>query len=245
MPGTLQEKEAETPAITTRSVALIGPREASRRVLVRALTNTGRAIVREYSAYPAAPGDLSGIIEQRFDMLMIDADSDEACALALMEKFSARGLTVMGYSQRSSQDLIQRCMQAGARDLLPIPVDAEPATAEAPSETESHAPAAEEETPAASAAPAQAAAESSAAQTQPPAAPSQPEFETLIFRYVDLEPPRRKGQSLRLLLAAFISLLVTAVLAFALMPQLQPARAGLLSLFGVHGASTSTTPSRR
>jgi|GEM_PF-5250768 len=242
MPGTLQEKEAETPAATTRSVALIGPREASRSVLVRALTNTGRATVREYPDYPAS-GDLSSILEQRFDMLMIDVDSDEARALALLEKLASRGCTVMGYSQHSNQDLMQRCMQAGARDLLPIPADAETAAPEAPSETESNAPAAEEATPAAS--PAPAVVETPAAQPQPPAAQSQPEFETLIFRYVDLEPPRRKGRSLRLLAAAFVSLLVTAALAFALMPQLQPARAGLLSLFGVHGAATPAAPNHR
>ncbi len=244
MPGTLHEIEAETTAPALRSVALIGPDEARRSIMARALANSGGATFREYLAYPTRLGDLPRLLEQNYDMFMIDVDSDESCALTLVAKLAAGGVTVMAYSRRHDQELILRCMQAGARDFLPLPAEEGPAAAEPGAEGELHAPTEEEaalttSTSTAQVAPvptAPAVQEPVAVRTPSPAAPSMPEFEDLIFRHVGVDPPPRKGRSKRLLVAASISMVLTAGLAFAFLPQLQPARTGLLSRFGVHAA---------
>ncbi|HWT66852.1 MAG TPA: TonB family protein [Terracidiphilus sp.] len=120
----MTDREAEAPGAgsASRSVALIGPNDASRKVVARALASSGAVTVREFVSYPNSLNDVPRLSEQRFDMLMIDVDCDESYALAIVEKVVASGKTVvMTYSQRNQPELAQRCKQAGARDFLPIP----------------------------------------------------------------------------------------------------------------------------
>ncbi|MDR3741428.1 MAG: TonB family protein [Terracidiphilus sp.] len=127
MPAAVREDESASTGSTARSVALIGPNDANRRVVAHALASSGIATVREFVSYPASLSEVPHISEQRFDMLIIDVDCDESFALAIVEKVVASGKTVvMAYSQRNQPDLIKRCMQAGARDFLPLPADSDP-----------------------------------------------------------------------------------------------------------------------
>ncbi len=119
-----QDTDSAQTESSERSVALIGPNETSRKIVARALAGSDAGFVREFTAYPSKLIEVPRILEQNFNVVMIDVDSDESCALALVEALAAAGTAiVMVYSQRNQPDLMMRCMQAGARDFLPLPAD--------------------------------------------------------------------------------------------------------------------------
>jgi protein TonB len=106
------------------SVALIGPDNARRSVVAKAVTVSEDRSVQEYASYPAL-AELPAVMETHFDIVMIDLDSDQSYALEIVEKIAAiSDVTVMVYSTRNDPSLMMRCMRAGARDFLPIPADA-------------------------------------------------------------------------------------------------------------------------
>jgi Flp pilus assembly CpaE family ATPase len=108
----------------TLSVALIGPDEERRRALANALAECRGANVREFSTYPTALDDVPRLLELYFDVILIDLDSDVEFALDLVENICAKdAATVMVYSSVADQDLVVRCMRAGAREYLIPPFD--------------------------------------------------------------------------------------------------------------------------
>lgn len=250
IPVTVQDGEIDEPLPVQRSVALIGPNEASRRVVAAALAGSGGAKVREFLSYPARFPDVALILEERYDLLIMDVDCDESYALVLIEKLAAGGANVMAYSRRNQQDLILRCMQAGARDFLPLPADDRRDSAEPDAALREPPPAAPsvveiEEIHVASPAPELTRAPESATPEPVIAAPevqraSRPAIEVPIFQHVGVEPPPQKGRPKRLLIVAAATALLTASLAFAFFPQLQPARDGLLLRIGLR--STAADP---
>lgn len=107
----------------TLSAALIGPNEERRSAVANALAETRRATVREFDSYPPGPDHLQRLVA-RFDVIIIDLDSDPDAALELVEKVSATGAaTIMVYSENSDQQLAMRFMRAGAREYLLLPLD--------------------------------------------------------------------------------------------------------------------------
>src|ERR1700740_1909653 len=127
----LQDQEPELGASGGMKVALIGPNETHRKIVAKALAGSEARTVREFLDYPASLSDLPSILEQNYDVVMIDVDSDQSYALKLVE--TVAGMTsaiVMVYSMRNDPDLLTRCMRAGPRDFLPLPSEpeAEPAT---------------------------------------------------------------------------------------------------------------------
>ena len=114
-------------------VALIGPNEMHRKIVAKALAGSEARLVREFVDYPANLSDVPQIVEQGYDVIMIDVDSDQSYALKLVE--SIAGMTsaiVMVYSKRNDPDLLMNCMQAGARDFLPLPSEPEEEPAAGP-----------------------------------------------------------------------------------------------------------------
>ncbi len=108
----------------TLSIALIGPDEERRRALANALAECRGANVREFSSYPTAIDDVPRLLELYFDVIIIDLDSDPEFALDLVENICAKdAATVMVYSSMADQDLVVRCMRAGAREYLILPFD--------------------------------------------------------------------------------------------------------------------------
>jgi Flp pilus assembly CpaE family ATPase len=106
------------------SIALIGPDEGRRRELAAALAECRGAKVREFASYPHAIDDLPRLLELSFDVILIDLDSDIEFALDLVETICAKdAATVMVYSTLADQDLVVRCMRAGAREYLIPPFD--------------------------------------------------------------------------------------------------------------------------
>ena len=115
------------------SIAVIGPNEMHRKTMARALSSSTRRSVREFTDYPAKLNDVPRLLEEHFDVVMVDVDSDESYGLKIIETIAGTGGTVvMAYSRRSDRDLMAMCMRAGARDFLPLPTDAAIETAPAP-----------------------------------------------------------------------------------------------------------------
>ncbi len=106
------------------SIALIGPDAERRLAVASALSYCRGAEVREFSAYPPALDDVPRLIEQAFDVVIIDLDSNPEYALELVESICVKdSATVMVYSSMSNQEQVVRCMRAGAREFLDPPFD--------------------------------------------------------------------------------------------------------------------------
>jgi Flp pilus assembly CpaE family ATPase len=104
------------------SVALIGPDEQRRRAAAYALAGCQGSEVREFTSYPPGLDDVPRLLEQRYDVIVIDLDSNPEYALELVESIGANGMaTVMVYSAKADPDLLVRCMRAGAREFLTLP----------------------------------------------------------------------------------------------------------------------------
>jgi pilus assembly protein CpaE len=105
------------------SIALIGPNENRRRIVANALAGSGSSTVREFPAYPSKTGDVPRMMEQNFDVYIIDLDGDQRYALELVEEISANpAVTVMVFSMNNDPNLLMSCMRSGAREFLSQPV---------------------------------------------------------------------------------------------------------------------------
>jgi pilus assembly protein CpaE len=66
---------------------------------------------------------LPKIVEMNHDVLIVDLDSDPFYALEVIERLcAATQATVMVYSLSADSELMIRCMRAGAREFLSLPV---------------------------------------------------------------------------------------------------------------------------
>ncbi|MGA9585086.1 MAG: TonB family protein [Terracidiphilus sp.] len=118
-----QSPQAEKSASKGMAVALIGPNDAHRQIVARALASSQGRKVHEFIDYPADLNDLPAMVEQTFDVVLVDVDTDESYALQIIERLAEIGQPVMAYSARTDQELLVSCMRAGARDFLPLPTE--------------------------------------------------------------------------------------------------------------------------
>jgi pilus assembly protein CpaE len=126
---------------TDLSIALIGPDEDSRRAVADAIHGCQGGEIREYSSYLASLDDLPRLLDRHFDVIIIDLDSRPEYALELVENICAKGsATVMVYSAKADSESLVRCMRAGAREFLTLPL-AESTVAEAMIRTSARRPA--------------------------------------------------------------------------------------------------------
>ena len=104
------------------SIALIGPDEGRRKAAATALAGCQGGEIREFSTYPPSLDDVPKLLEQHYDVIIIDLDSYPEYALELVESICANGsATVMVYSMKADSELLVRCMRAGAREFLTLP----------------------------------------------------------------------------------------------------------------------------
>ncbi len=114
----------ESIGATALSIALISPSEERRATAAAALTGSTGNELREFPAYPPTPEEVNRLLEQQYDIVVIDLDSDPEYGLELVENISSSGtVTVMVYSEKSDPDVLMRCMRAGAREFLILPFD--------------------------------------------------------------------------------------------------------------------------
>lgn len=111
------------------SVALIGPNDAHRKVVAKALASAQGRKVHEFVDYPASLDDLARMMEAKFDVVLVDVDTDESYALQIIARLADLGPTIMAYSARTDEDLLASCMRAGAKDFLPLPEESASAAA--------------------------------------------------------------------------------------------------------------------
>ncbi len=115
-------------SMRTLSVVLLGASEVRRKSLVAALAGTRASVLRD-APLPDLDA-LPALLEDECDVLIVDLDRDMEHALELVE--AAVGLhpaiTVMVHSPHADRELLMRCMQAGARELLSEPLSADTLT---------------------------------------------------------------------------------------------------------------------
>jgi Flp pilus assembly CpaE family ATPase len=106
------------------SIALIGPDEERRTALASTLAGFPGGAVREFSSFPPALDNVPKMLDRSYDVIIIDLDSDLEYALELVESIrNEESATVMVYSAKADQELVFRCMRAGAREFLIPPFD--------------------------------------------------------------------------------------------------------------------------
>lgn len=106
------------------SVALIGPDEGRRKAMAKALSGRPGVAVQEYVAFPRDLEDLPKLLEEHYDVVVVDADSDPDFAVQLAENLLAGGKAyVMAYSADPDVRLAIRFMRAGVREFFTLPLD--------------------------------------------------------------------------------------------------------------------------
>jgi Flp pilus assembly CpaE family ATPase len=84
----------------------------------------GEVVVR--NSYPSLKTDLNSLIGDNCDIVIVELDSDPDHALGVVERIrSANSAMVMVCSSKPGTDLLMRCMHAGAREFLDLPLDRE------------------------------------------------------------------------------------------------------------------------
>jgi pilus assembly protein CpaE len=115
---------ATSPSVDDLSIVLIGPNELRREEVALAIARCASSEVNAFSSYPPSLDDVPRLLELHHDVIIIDLDSDPEYALELVESIGANGsATVMVYSARPNPDLLVRCMRAGAREFLTLPLE--------------------------------------------------------------------------------------------------------------------------
>jgi len=116
-------QDSESLGSSVLSIALIGPEEHRRREVASALAGSQAAVTREFSSYPPDLDDVARLLEQHYDVVIVDLDSNPEYALDLVESVCTSGTaTVMVYSAQADAELLVRCMRAGAREFLTLPL---------------------------------------------------------------------------------------------------------------------------
>lgn len=106
------------------SVALIGPNEAGRKAMARALSGPQANVTRELGRYPDLD-DLPRLLDAGHDIIVVELDSNPEHALDLVEYICGNSsATVMVYASHADSEMLVRCMRAGAREYLTQPVSA-------------------------------------------------------------------------------------------------------------------------
>jgi pilus assembly protein CpaE len=120
----LVESNSDTIGGPQLSIALISPDRRHLAAAAVALANCVGYEVSEFSSYPARPDNNSELLDQKFGVVIIDLDGDPEYALDLVEYISGEGFaTVMVYSEYADPELLVRCMRAGAREFLTLPLE--------------------------------------------------------------------------------------------------------------------------
>jgi pilus assembly protein CpaE len=105
------------------SIAVISPDVDRRDAATSALRECQSGSIQEFISYPSPINDVPQVLEHKFDVVLVELDSDPTYAINLIEKICAHGLaTVMAYSMKIEPDLMLRCMRAGSREFLTLPL---------------------------------------------------------------------------------------------------------------------------
>ena len=119
MAASTQDSDALGANVLT--IALVGPEQQRRGAIAIALAGLQAGMTREFPTYPELD-EVPRILQDGYDVVILDLDSNPEYALDLVETFCSAGSpTVMVYSARPDQEMLVRCMRAGAREFLTHP----------------------------------------------------------------------------------------------------------------------------
>lgn len=105
------------------SILILSPDDERRREVVAAMNSLPPQNLKECDSY-AEGGILESLLQEDFDVFMIDMDSNPSQALYLVEAICARSeAAVMVFSQAADSDLLVQCMRAGVREFLKVPFE--------------------------------------------------------------------------------------------------------------------------
>jgi pilus assembly protein CpaE len=117
---------ANTPSIDLGSitVAVISPDEARREAAISALGKCRGVQIREFISYPPGIENVSRMLGNNFEVVIVDLDSDPEYAVDLVQSICTHGhATVIVFSSQADPDLLIRCMRAGSREYLTTPFE--------------------------------------------------------------------------------------------------------------------------
>jgi len=106
------------------SVAVISPDDKLRKAVTSALSDCNKGPIQEFIAYPSALHEVPRVLGTSFDVVLVDLDSDPEYALNLIETISNNNLAIaIAFSAQADPRLLLRCMRAGAREFLTLPLE--------------------------------------------------------------------------------------------------------------------------
>jgi len=115
-------QDTEAIGANVLSVVVIGPDERRRDAVAGALAGSSCGMARQLPFYPELD-QIPRMIELNHDVVIVDLDSNPEYALEIVENLCAGSqATVMVVSASTDSELMIRCMRAGAREFLTMPV---------------------------------------------------------------------------------------------------------------------------
>jgi pilus assembly protein CpaE len=122
--GGLDSRQApDTPLKSVLSIALIGPDDARRKGIHAAMSEYEGARISEFTSFPPDLDELPRTVGARYDVVVLDVDSDPNYVFSLVERISSSSpASVMVYSAESDVKQAVRFMQAGAREYFTLPL---------------------------------------------------------------------------------------------------------------------------
>lgn len=109
-------------AIRNLRAILIGPNVEQRQTVLKELLERQVAVVAELSAYSAVRQAKPESLDWDLALLELDSDPDLCLAIAHNLSVQSPASTVMVYSQEDDAELLMKCMWAGAREFLTLPI---------------------------------------------------------------------------------------------------------------------------
>jgi pilus assembly protein CpaE len=104
------------------SVALVGPHDQRREAVAAAIAGRTGVSVEEFPSYPDEGEAMA--LEDRSDVIVVDADSDPDRALSLAQSICSRGrASVMAYSGQADVKVAIRFMRIGVREFFTLPLE--------------------------------------------------------------------------------------------------------------------------
>jgi pilus assembly protein CpaE len=105
------------------AVALVGPHDQRRQAVAAAIADRAGVTIEEFSFYPDERADAASL-DDRFDVILVDADSDPDRALALAQSICQKGhSSVMAYSAGADVKVAIRFMRIGVREFFTLPLE--------------------------------------------------------------------------------------------------------------------------
>jgi pilus assembly protein CpaE len=108
---------------STLSIALIGPNDERRKSFLSVLSARQNVDIHEFTTFPPDLTDLPRTVGEKYDVVILDVDSDPEYVFALVERICTTSpASVMVYSAGADVKQAVRFMRAGAREFFTLPV---------------------------------------------------------------------------------------------------------------------------